>query len=67
MTMVKINLKLEIMEGVDKGYILSESDKILFLERSTKSVFCPYRLVLDFYSPEIMREIREIEKEGEEE
>lgn len=62
----KVSIKLEIIEGEDTGYVLEETNHILNLERSRGSgnYIRPYRVTLDFVTPNILREARELEQEA---
>lgn len=66
---VKIDLRLEIIEGEDSGYILEEKNKILNLVRPNEGeinpYINPYRLILDFITPNLTREWREYHRRAD--
>lgn len=67
---VKIDFKMEILEGEDKGYILEETNRILDIYKDPMRVgadhIVPYRVNVDFVTPNLMREWREREEANNE-
>lgn len=55
----KVNLRVEIIEGQDAGYILEETNRLVDLQRSSWAAWprevCPYRLTVEFIAPESYR------------
>lgn len=56
----KVNLKVEILDGEDAGYILEETNKLVDLQRSKpypwNDVIKPYRITVEFVTPDILRD-----------
>lgn len=53
----KIDLRVEILEGDDMGYVLEEQNRIVDLEKSNWSgLIEPYKVVVEFVTPNILRE-----------
>lgn len=56
----KVNLRVEILEGEDAGYILEETNKLVDLQRGTpypwSDLIEPYRICVEFVTPDILRE-----------
>lgn len=64
----KINIRLEIIDGEDAGYILEESNKIIDLRKSNFGFGIePYRVTLEFVTPNLLRERRALEESEEDE
>ena len=53
----KINLRVEILEGEDKGYVLEETNRVVDLQRSypLNDIITPYKLQLEFVTPDLLR------------
>lgn len=58
----KVNLRVEIIEGEDAGYILEETNRLVDLQRNTAwpDFITPYKLILEFVTPNILREAHDI-------
>ena len=54
----KVDLRVEILEGEDKGYILKETNRLVDLQRNTTwpGGIIPYKLILEFVTPDVLRE-----------
>lgn len=56
----KVNLRVEIVEGQDAGYILEETNRLVDLQRSSwagwPNQISPYRLTVEFITPESFRQ-----------
>ena len=50
----KVNLRVEIVEGQDAGYILEETNRLVDLQRPSwgPGKISPYRLTVEFLTPE---------------
>lgn len=61
----KVNLRVEIIEGEDAGYILEETNRLVDLQRNAKwpDEIKPYKLILEFVTPNILREAREAQND----
>ena len=61
MPLARINLKLEIIDGPDTGYIIEETNKVINLERTEwgGTDFKPYKVTLEFVTPDIIRKKQE--------
>lgn len=59
----KVNLRVEIIEGEDAGYILEETNRLVDLQRNViwPDEIKPYKLCLEFVTPNILREAHEYE------
>lgn len=57
----RISLNVEILDGPDKGYTLEENNRIVELSREIdkSEYFRPYRVQVEFMTPDIYREIME--------
>lgn len=57
-----INLKVEIIEGPDKGYVLEEQNRLIDLEFDSDNLFYtgvkPYKLNIYFVTPDLLRRYR---------
>lgn len=57
-----INLKVEIIEGPDKGYVLEENNRLINLSQGDEALFYsgvkPYELIVDFVTPDLLRRYR---------
>jgi hypothetical protein len=57
----KVNLRVEIVEGQDTGYILEETNRLVDLQRTSWGGYgypekiSPYRLTIEFVTPECFR------------
>ena len=53
----KVNLKVEIIEGPDAGYILEETNRLIDLQRSVwpDNEITPYKIQVEFVTPNILR------------
>ena len=56
----KVNLRVEILEGEDAGYVLEETNRLVDLQRGTPypwyDLIRPYRVCVEFVTPDILRE-----------
>lgn len=54
----KVDLRVEIVEGEDAGYVLQETNRLVDLQRNTSwpGSITPYKLILEFVTPDILRE-----------
>ena len=54
----KVNLRVEILEGDDAGYVLEETNRIVDLQRQYpwNDLITPYRVCVEFVTPDILRE-----------
>ena len=57
----KVDLRVEILDGDDAGYVLEEKNKVLDLDTRTPwgDVVAPYRVTVEFVTPNLLREWRE--------
>lgn len=59
----KIDLRVELLDGQDAGYVLSEENRIVELEDTRNFSFpemiTPYRVTVEFVTPNLLREARE--------
>ena len=55
-----VNLRVEILEGEDAGYILEETNRLVDLQRGTPypwdDLITPYKICIEFVTPDILRE-----------
>ena len=57
MPLARINVKLEIIDGPDAGYILEETNKTINLTKSDWGFEKnPYKVTLEFFTPDIIRQ-----------
>lgn len=67
----KIDLRVELLDGQDAGYVLTEENRIVELEHPNNFPFPdmikPYRVTVEFVTPNLLREARDRMKGGEEE
>lgn len=65
----RIKLEVEILDGADEGYILSESNRIIELEEGFNDPcyygIRPYSVTVHFVTPRQMRTFREYERDKE--
>ena len=61
----RIDLRVEILDGQDTGYILTEENRIVKLDEIHNIPFPdrirPYRVTVEFVTPNLLREAREAE------
>ena len=59
----KIDLRVELLDGQDAGYVLSEENRIVELDDIRNIPFPdmikPYRVTVEFVTPNLLREGRE--------
>lgn len=61
----KVNLRVEILDGEDKGYILQETNKLIDLQipEGPTHILKPYKLCVEFVTPDMFRRYLEAEDE----
>ena len=61
----KVNFRVEIIEGEDAGYILEETNRLVDFQRDViwPNEIKPYKLILEFVTPNILREAREAQND----
>lgn len=55
----KVNLRVEILEGEDAGYVLEETNRLVDLQRSAPYPYDfirPYKICVEFVTPDVLRE-----------
>ena len=56
----KVNLRVEILEGEDAGYVLEETNRLVDLQKGPhypgSDLIIPYRICVEFVTPDILRE-----------
>lgn len=54
-----VNLRVEIIEGEDKGYVLEETNRLIDLQQSDwplhPQTLNPYKICVEFVTPSIFR------------
>lgn len=50
----RIDLRVEIVDGPDTGYVLQESNRLVELKQETFGVR-PYRVTVEFITPDLIR------------
>jgi len=52
-----VNLRVEIVEGEDKGYILEETNRLIDLQETERpsDIIKPYKLCVEFVTPDMFR------------
>ena len=68
----KVNLRVEILDGEDAGYVLEETNRIVDLQDSQQGnpwngLITPYRVTVEFVTPNLLRNrnAREIDDEAQ--
>lgn len=54
----KVNLRVEILDGEDKGYILEETNRVVDLEDSNRDLLdriIPHKITVQFVTPDQFR------------
>ena len=55
-----VNLRVEIIEGEDAGYVLEETNRLVDLQRGEPypwdDLITPYRICVEFVTPDVLRE-----------
>lgn len=54
----KVNLRVEIIDGEDAGYILEETNRVVELQESFSEfpeAIKPYRITVEFITPDMIR------------
>lgn len=53
----KINLRVEIIEGEDTGYVLEETNRLIDLEEGYPwdNRITPYKVCVEFVTPNLLR------------
>lgn len=59
----KITLKVELLDGPDAGYMIEEQNRIVEISRLPYE-HRPYQVTVEFVTPDMYREWREISKGG---
>ena len=56
----KVNLRVEILDGEDAGYVLEETNKLVDLQRGIPypcdDMIVPYKITVEFVTPDVLRE-----------
>jgi len=55
----RVNLRVEILEGEDAGYVLEETNRLVDLQQNAapwNDKIVPYRVCVEFVTPDILRE-----------
>ena len=56
----KVNLRVEILDGEDAGYVLEETNKLVTLQRGIPypwdGTIVPYKIIVEFVTPDVLRE-----------
>ena len=57
----KVDLRVEILEGEDAGYVLEEKNRVLDLNTQAQwsEALAPYQVTVEFVTPNLLREWRE--------
>ena len=63
----KINLRVEIIDGEDAGYVLEETNRLINLDRTEWPAYDgtinPYKIQIEFVTPDLMRRYAQLHKE----
>lgn len=59
----KITLNIELLDGPDAGYIIEERNRVVEVNRLPYD-HKPYQVTVEFVTPDMYREWREISKGG---